>query len=96
MTSKLVLGMALGTSAAVGTAAVVGNGLSAPEVAGALALAGVIGVVNFRQSKFTARPHTLVPVAETQVEAVIGAPRAAAMAAHPSMSAVAAAQSDAA
>ena len=90
MTSKLVLGMALGTSAAVGTAAVVGNGLSAPEVAGAFALAGVIGVVNFRQSRPTARAHTLVPVAETQVEAVIAAPRARNLAAHPSM------QSDAA
>ena len=94
MTSKLVLGMALGTSAAVGTAAVVGNGLSAPEVAGALALAGVIGVVNFRQSKFTARPHTLVPVPETPVEAVIGAPRARNVVAHPAMPA--AAHSDAA
>ncbi len=90
MTSKLVLGMALGASAGVGTAAVAGNGLSAPEVAGALALAGVIGVVSFRQSRPTAEPHTLVPIAETQVRAIIAAPQARTLAAHPSM------QSDAA
>lgn len=91
MTSKLVLGMALGTSAAVGTAAVVGNGLAAPEVVGALAVAGAIGVVNFRQNRPAARPHTLVPLPETQLRGVvIAAHRAADMAAHPSLGGAAA------
>ena len=90
MTSKLVLGMALGASAAVGTAAVIGNGLSAPEVAGAIVAAGAIGVVNLRQNRGSARPHTMLPLAETQVQATIAAPRARNLAAHPSM------QSDAA
>lgn len=85
MTSKLVLGMALGTSAAVGTAAAVGNGLTVPETAGALAVAGAIGVLNFRQSRPESRPFTLIPLAETQVQAVVAAPRAANVAAHPSM-----------
>ena len=87
MTSKLVLGMALGTSAAVGTAAMVGNGLTAPEVAGALAVAGAIGVINLRQNR-PARPHTLVPLPETQLHGVvIAAPKARHMAAHPSLGA---------
>jgi hypothetical protein len=85
MTSKLVLGMALGTSAAVGTAAVVGNGLTASETAGALALAGAIGVLNVRHNKGDSRPHTLIPLAETQMHATVAAPRAANLAAHPSM-----------
>ncbi len=88
MTSKLVLGMALGTSAAVGTAAVVGNGLAAPEVVGALAVAGAIGVVNFRQTRSATRPHALTPLAETPLHGiVITAPRARNLAAHPSMGA---------
>jgi len=88
MTSKLVLGMALGTSAAVGTAAVVGNGLTAPEVVGALTVAGAIGVLNFRQNRPGARPHRLVPVDDTPLHGVvIAAPQAGPMAAHPSLSA---------
>lgn len=83
MTSKLVLGLAVGTSAAVGTAAVVGNGLTTPEVVGALAAAGAIGILNLRQNRPQARPHVLSDLPDGSGEAVIAAPRARSLMAHP-------------
>jgi hypothetical protein len=83
MTSKLVLGLAVGTSAAVGTAAVTGQGLTTPEVTAAFAAAGAIGFLNLRQNRPQAQPHVLSPLPEIQAEAVIAAPRARSMAAHP-------------
>lgn len=96
MTSKLVLGMAAGTSAAVGTAAVVGHGLTTPEVVAALSAAGAIAFVNFRQTRYEATPHTLSATPASSGAARISAPLAASMAAHPAGSARGAALSQSA
>jgi hypothetical protein len=81
-TNKLALGLAVGTSAALGAAAVTGHGLTAPEVVGALGVAGVIGVLNVR-SNFPRQAHTLKPVPEVGGAVVIMAARARSLAAHP-------------
>lgn len=83
MTSKLVLGLAVGTSAAVGTAALTGQGLTTPEVAAAITAAGAIGFLNLRQNRPQALPHVLSSLPEANGEAFISAPRARSMAAHP-------------
>ncbi|MCA1691832.1 MAG: hypothetical protein LC733_06415, partial [Actinobacteria bacterium] len=54
-----------------------------PEVVGALAVAGTIGVLNTR-SRPHPRPHVLSPSPEEATGAVmISAPRARSLAAHP-------------
>ncbi len=83
MTSKLVLGLAVGTSAAVGTAALTGHGITTPEAVAAFAAAGAIGFLNLRQNRPQAQPHVLSSLPEGNGEAIISAPRARSMAAHP-------------
>ena len=81
-TDKLALGLAVGTSAALAAAALTGHGLTAPEVVGAVTLAGVIGTINVR-TNFPRPAHTLTPVAQVDGGVVIRADRAASRAAHP-------------
>ena len=83
MTSKLVLGLAVGTSAAIGTAALTGHGLTSPEVAAGFAAAGAIGFLNVRHNRPQARPHVLTALPDAPGEVLIAAPRARSMAAHP-------------
>lgn len=81
-TSKLSVGLAAGTTAAVGTAAALGHNFSGPEVAGAFAVAGGIAAINFRHRP-EAQPHVLTPVPEVAGELVVMAPRARTILAHP-------------
>ena len=79
--SKLALGLAVGTSAAVGTAAAAGHSFSAPEVAGAVTIAGAIAVLNLR-ARPTAEPHVLTSV-PLSTAVIVAAPRAGALVASP-------------
>jgi hypothetical protein len=83
MTTKLVLGLAVGASAAVGAVAVTGHALSTPEVGGALAVAGVVAILNVRDNRIQARPHVLLPLSDASHTATVRATRARSLDAHP-------------
>ena len=81
---SLVLGA--GASAAVATAVLTGHHLTAPEVVGALSVAGVAAVVNVHHREYEARPHALQPLPTDASELRVRAPKASAVAAHPAAS----------
>ncbi|MCA1676296.1 MAG: hypothetical protein LC799_30345 [Actinobacteria bacterium] len=75
--------LAVGSTAAVAAAAATGHAFGPPELVGAFAVAGTIGVLNAR-SRPQARPHVLSPSPEgSSGVAMISAPRARSLAAHP-------------
>ena len=81
--SRPSLVLAAGSSAAVAAAAVTGHDFGAPEVVGALAVAGTIAVLSGR-SHPASRPHVLTPLTHASPEGlVIAAPTARNLAAHP-------------
>jgi hypothetical protein len=85
-TSKLSVGLAVGTSATVGTAAALGHDFTAPEVAGAFAVAGAIAALNLRSNRPQAQPHTLIAVPDGSAAVTVMAPRARTLMAHPARS----------
>ncbi len=85
-TSKLAVGLAVGASVTVAAAAVAGYTFAAPEVLGALAVAGIIAFLNFR-ARPQSEPHVLTALPQRWAEAVVAAPRAGGVAAHPAGSA---------
>ena len=74
--SKLAVGLAVGASAVVGVAAAAGHTFAGPEMAGAVAVAGTIAVLNYR-ARPKAEPHVLTAVPHDTAAARIAAPRAA-------------------
>jgi len=84
--SPLSLVLGAGASAGVATAALTGHHLTAPEVVGALTVAGVAAAVNVRHRQFEAQPHALQPLPVEGSEVRVLAPQARSMAAHPSAS----------
>ena len=97
--SKLALGLAAGTSAALCAAAVTGYHLDAVEVVGAFAIAGAIGAISIHHSRpHRQEPYVLRPIRSAAAGPVISAPTAAGYLAHPAhgAGAPAAAHTDAA
>lgn len=77
--NKIALGLAVGTSAALGAATVTGYDLDAPEVVGALAVAGTIGVISLHSSRpqrERPQPHVMAPLQSAAAGPKILAPRA--------------------
>jgi hypothetical protein len=87
--SKLAVGLAVGASAAVGVATAAGHTFAGPELAGAVAVAGTIAVLNYR-ARPTAQPHVLTAVPYDTAPALISAPRAGALVPAPAAPAAAA------
>ena len=81
---SLVLGA--GASAAVAAAAVAGHHLTAPEIVGALTVAGVAAVVNTHHREYEARPHALRPLPTDTSEVRVLAPKAGTVAPAPAAS----------
>lgn len=74
--SRLAVGLAVGASAVVGVAAASGYTFAGPEMAGAVAVAGTIAVLNYRARPMV-EPHVLTAVPHDAPAARIAAPRAA-------------------
>jgi hypothetical protein len=81
--SRLSLALAAGSSGTVAAAAVSGHDCTGPEVGAAFAMAGVIVAANLGHEP-EAQPHVFQRVTKGSADvAVISAPRARTLAAHP-------------